>query len=93
MSTLIPPPLGLGRPSQKSKKYKLSTLNKFCNFCMFNNQNTIQPPFDFPKIVMVQNPVRARCCGFGEKDRRPVDPPPILQLFIERPDGTLQNAQ
>ena len=42
---------------------------------------------------MVQNPVRARCCGFGEKDRRPIDPPPILQLFIEKPDGTLQNAQ
>ncbi|CEP09309.1 hypothetical protein [Parasitella parasitica] len=41
---------------------------------------------------MVQNPVRARCCGFGEKDRRPIDPPPILQLFLERPDGTLQNA-
>ncbi|KAI8642958.1 velvet factor-domain-containing protein [Parasitella parasitica] len=65
MSFLIPPPLGLGRPSQKSKQYRL---------------------------IMVQNPVRARCCGFGEKDRRPIDPPPILQLFLERPDGTLQNA-
>lgn len=42
---------------------------------------------------MVQNPVRARCCGFGEKDRRPIDPPPILQLFIEQPDGSLQNAK
>ncbi|CAO0792177.1 unnamed protein product [Mucor circinelloides] len=65
MSSSIPPPLGLGRPSQKSKKYRL---------------------------IMVQNPVRARCCGFGEKDRRPIDPPPILQLFLERPDGSLQNA-
>ncbi|KAI8971846.1 velvet factor-domain-containing protein, partial [Mycotypha africana] len=65
MSTIVPPPLGLGRPSQNNKKYKL---------------------------VVVQNPVRARCCGFGEKDRRPIDPPPILQLFIENPDGTLQNA-
>ncbi|KAI9483747.1 MAG: velvet factor-domain-containing protein [Benjaminiella poitrasii] len=65
MSSVIPPPLGLGRPSQKSKRYKL---------------------------IMVQNPVRARCCGFGEKDRRPIDPPPILQLFIENPDGSLQNV-
>ncbi|KAI7904123.1 velvet factor-domain-containing protein [Cokeromyces recurvatus] len=65
MSSMIPPPLGLGRPSQKNKKYKL---------------------------IMVQNPVRARCCGFGEKDRRPIDPPPILQLFIENPDGSLQNV-
>ncbi|KAG2200189.1 hypothetical protein INT47_009827, partial [Mucor saturninus] len=64
-TSMIPPPLGLGRPSQKSIKYKL---------------------------IMIQNPVRARCCGFGEKDRRPIDPPPILQLFIEKPDGTLQNA-
>lgn len=29
---------------------------------------------------MVQHPERARCCGFGEKDRRPIDPPPIVQL-------------
>ncbi|KAI8056535.1 velvet factor-domain-containing protein [Gilbertella persicaria] len=65
MSVLIPPPLGLGRPSQKSKKYKL---------------------------IVIQHPIRARCCGFGEKDRRPIDPPPVLQLFIEKPDGTLQNA-
>ncbi|KAI9258474.1 rab-GTPase-TBC domain-containing protein [Sporodiniella umbellata] len=65
MSMIIPPPLGLGRPSQRSKKYKLKIL---------------------------QNPNRARSCGFGEKDRRPIDPPPILQLFIEQPDGRLVNA-
>ncbi|KAI8321210.1 hypothetical protein GQ54DRAFT_237303, partial [Martensiomyces pterosporus] len=29
-----------------------------------------------------QQPLRARMCGFGEKDRRPCTPPPILQLFI-----------
>ncbi|KAG1464033.1 hypothetical protein G6F46_000668 [Rhizopus delemar] len=65
MSSTVTPPLGLGRPSQKNKKYRLK---------------------------IIQNPIRARSCGFGEKDRRPIDPPPILQLFIERPDGTLQNA-
>ncbi|ORY81447.1 velvet factor, partial [Protomyces lactucae-debilis] len=26
-----------------------------------------------------QQPVHARMCGFGEKDRRPIDPPPILE--------------
>jgi hypothetical protein len=31
-------------------------------------------------IVIVQHPDRARSAGFGQKDRRPVDPPPILQL-------------
>ncbi|CEG74605.1 hypothetical protein RMATCC62417_09786 [Rhizopus microsporus] len=65
MTSIVPPPLGLGRPSQKSKRYKLK---------------------------IIQNPIRARSCGFGEKDRRPIDPPPILQLFIEGSDGILQNA-
>jgi Velvet factor len=30
--------------------------------------------------VIVQHPDRVRSAGFGQKDRRPVDPPPILQL-------------
>lgn len=28
-----------------------------------------------------QQPERARMCGFGEKDRRPIDPPPIVELI------------
>ncbi|OMH84576.1 hypothetical protein AX774_g1905 [Zancudomyces culisetae] len=32
-------------------------------------------------LKIVQNPIRARMCGFGEKDRRPIDPPPVVQLF------------
>jgi len=27
-------------------------------------------------------------CGFGEKDRRPIDPPPIVQLHVFKEDGT-----
>ncbi|KAI9506273.1 velvet factor [Coemansia spiralis] len=34
------------------------------------------------KLFVVQQPLRARMCGFGEKDRRPCTPPPILQLII-----------
>ncbi|KAG0030872.1 hypothetical protein BGZ81_002089 [Podila clonocystis] len=34
------------------------------------------------RIKIVQQPLHARMCGFGEKDRRPVDPPPIVQLFF-----------
>jgi hypothetical protein len=29
-----------------------------------------------------QQPVAARACGFGERDRRVIDPPPILELKI-----------
>ncbi|KAF9110851.1 hypothetical protein BGX27_005815 [Mortierella sp. AM989] len=35
------------------------------------------------RIKIVQQPKHARMCGFGEKDRRPIDPPPIIQLIID----------
>ncbi|KAI8975773.1 velvet factor, partial [Mycotypha africana] len=56
----------------------------------------IPPPFKLSKpsqldrkysLSVVQNPIRARCCGFGEKDRRPIDPPPILQLTAKNSFG------
>ncbi|KAI8988728.1 velvet factor [Pilobolus umbonatus] len=31
-------------------------------------------------LNVVQHPVKGRSCGFGEKDRRLLDPPPIVQL-------------
>lgn len=33
---------------------------------------------------MCQQPLHARMCGFGEKDRRPIDPPPIVQLIVRQ---------
>ncbi|KAI9711998.1 MAG: hypothetical protein M1820_001706 [Bogoriella megaspora] len=32
-----------------------------------------------------QQPIAARACGYGERDRRNVDPPPILELFVREP--------
>lgn len=29
-----------------------------------------------------QQPIAARACGAGDRDRRPVDPPPIIQLLL-----------
>ncbi|KAE8380305.1 velvet factor-domain-containing protein [Aspergillus bertholletiae] len=29
-----------------------------------------------------QQPIAARACGSGDRDRRPVDPPPIIQLLL-----------
>ncbi|ORZ05514.1 velvet factor [Lobosporangium transversale] len=40
------------------------------------------------ELQMAQNPIRARMCGFGEKDRRPMDPPPIVRLIVRNEDGT-----
>ncbi|THW29733.1 hypothetical protein D6D23_00783 [Aureobasidium pullulans] len=34
------------------------------------------------ELNMRQQPVAARACGFGERDRRVVDPPPILELKV-----------
>ena len=38
------------------------------------------PPFD--RLVVVQQPQRARMCGFGDKDRRPITPPPCVRLMV-----------
>ncbi|KAJ2892085.1 uncharacterized protein MKZ38_010279 [Zalerion maritima] len=36
-------------------------------------------------IRVRQQPAAARSCGFGERDRRVIDPPPIIQLSIADP--------
>ncbi|KAI8968205.1 velvet factor-domain-containing protein [Mycotypha africana] len=36
------------------------------------------------ELVVCQQPLHARMCGFGEKDRRPIDPPPIVQLIVRQ---------
>ncbi|KAK9384020.1 velvet factor-domain-containing protein [Kockiozyma suomiensis] len=47
-----------------------------------------RPLYDDPKepymytLKVVQQPIRARMCGFGDKDRRPITPPPCIQLII-----------
>ncbi|PBP24999.1 hypothetical protein BUE80_DR004192 [Diplocarpon rosae] len=34
------------------------------------------------ELFVRQEPKRARMCGFGDKDRRPITPPPCVQLVI-----------
>ncbi|KAK8048397.1 vea protein [Apiospora phragmitis] len=40
------------------------------------------------RLKVRQQPMAARSCGFGERDRRVVDPPPIVQLSIDDPDAS-----
>lgn len=40
-----------------------------------------------------QQPVAARSCGFGEHDRRVIDPPPIVQMTIDDPSATPDQMQ
>lgn len=39
------------------------------------------PPLNY-NLTIRQQPAAARACGFGERDRRVIDPPPILELKI-----------
>ncbi|KAL3475612.1 velvet factor-domain-containing protein [Aspergillus californicus] len=33
-------------------------------------------------LMIRQQPIAARACGAGDRDRRPVDPPPIIQILL-----------
>jgi hypothetical protein len=37
-------------------------------------------------LIIEQEPQRARMCGFGDKDRRPITPPPCIKLVITHKD-------
>lgn len=44
-------------------------------------------------LNMRQQPQAARACGFGDRDRRVIDPPPIVQLMVESPLMTKGEAR
>ncbi|KXS98171.1 hypothetical protein AC578_6398 [Pseudocercospora eumusae] len=44
-------------------------------------------------LEVVQQPQRARMCGFGDKDRRPITPPPCVRLVITGMDGKEVNPE
>ncbi|KZV69887.1 hypothetical protein PENSPDRAFT_753052 [Peniophora sp. CONT] len=41
------------------------------------------------KIEIVQQPIRARMCGFGDKDRRPIAPAVVAKLIVQDEDNKL----
>lgn len=38
------------------------------------------------RLDVVQQPQRARMCGFGDKDRRPITPPPCVRIVLTDPN-------
>ncbi|KAJ2450594.1 hypothetical protein EV183_004195 [Coemansia sp. RSA 2336] len=44
-------------------------------------------------LEMAQHPIRARMCGFGEKDRRPLDPPPVVRLRVRDEQGEFMQSE
>ncbi|KAK9708575.1 hypothetical protein K7432_009560 [Basidiobolus ranarum] len=57
---------------------------------------SLQPePENFKRsfeLIVRQHPHHARMCGFGEKDRRPIDPPPIIQLVVRDQRGRVDTT-
>ncbi|KAF8423581.1 velvet factor-domain-containing protein [Tirmania nivea] len=45
------------------------------------------------RISVRQQPVAARACGFGERDRRVIDPPPIVQLLVNDSNGRPDSSE
>ncbi|KAH6654418.1 velvet factor, partial [Truncatella angustata] len=39
-------------------------------------------------LTIRQQPMAARSCGFGERDRRVIDPPPIVEVKVDDPLAT-----
>lgn len=59
------------------------------------NQNPVlaaQLPGEYT-LHMRQQPRAARACGFGDRDRRCIDPPPIVQLTINNPEITAEELR
>ncbi|ORZ10744.1 velvet factor-domain-containing protein [Absidia repens] len=54
---------------------------------MKENQDTMVPFIGNYCLEVCQQPIHARCCGFGNKDRRHIGPVPILQLYHRENDG------
>ncbi|ORX68793.1 hypothetical protein DL89DRAFT_268565 [Linderina pennispora] len=52
-----------------------------------DNLSKINPRLRMFKLVIVQQPIRARMCGSSDKDWRPVSPPPVLKLVLYDHDG------
>jgi hypothetical protein len=55
--------------------------------CLLATNSILNMFISLTLLEIVQHPVRARCCGFGEKDRRSLDPPPIIELTAEDING------
>ncbi|KAK3846281.1 MAG: velvet factor [Linnemannia gamsii] len=49
----------------------------------------IDPSDLFYSLEIVQQPQRARMCGFGDKDRRNITPAPVLKLVAKTKDGKI----
>lgn len=86
-STLIPTSDTAKVLTASSKVYKKasSTLHSKDNIAYHDER--------IYELSIAQQPSRARMCGFGDKDRRPISPPPIVKLTVRTKSGQLINPE
>ncbi|CRK36728.1 hypothetical protein BN1708_007160 [Verticillium longisporum] len=90
-----PRPTSPPRPPQAVDVYQPQERGMASQLAGNDVRPALQPPRPVPepdptlkdeyKIFIRQQPIAARSCGFGERDRRVIDPPPIVQLEINNP--------
>ncbi|KAG2757514.1 hypothetical protein P692DRAFT_20824911 [Suillus brevipes Sb2] len=44
-------------------------------------------------LEVVQHPMRARMCGFGDKDRRPLAPAAVAKMVVRREDNSIVDVE
>ncbi|CAG7983232.1 unnamed protein product [Penicillium nalgiovense] len=76
----VPPPLSMDRISAPSVQYPSGTTS-------LRQSDHLAPVTNYQdgrswSLQVVQQPIRARMCGFGDKDRRPITPPPCIRLIV-----------
>ncbi|KAK0101157.1 hypothetical protein ONS96_006379 [Cadophora gregata f. sp. sojae] len=75
-----------GEPAAALQKTSISIPMSFGHYSTNKNQPFDDLSLSNITLIVRQQPKVARACGFGERDRRVVDPPPIVQLHIDNPD-------
>lgn len=79
--TTPPPPVpnpSISAPQTPRQQSKSVTVRSLLN----DDVTSTELSYD---LCLRQQPANARSCGLGDRDRRVVDPPPILQLKINAP--------
>ncbi|KAJ5607808.1 hypothetical protein N7537_004427 [Penicillium hordei] len=76
----VPPPLSMDRISAPSVQYPSGPNS-------LRQSDHLAPVTNYQdgrswSLQVVQQPIRARMCGFGDKDRRPITPPPCIRLIV-----------
>jgi hypothetical protein len=54
--------------------------------CLLYQVSIFEVALTCRRLIVEQQPVRARMCGFGDKDRRPITPPPCIRLIVMHAD-------